>query len=122
MSNTKIPLFQIKCLDKAISIIPVSSSAIYMNEIPVINEVPIKSRTIISTNEHPESIFFTININSELAINDEQDILVHFLDSNELPSGSGFDILDFLKNGADKLQIDEFFSIIAQVDVPEIDQ
>lgn len=122
IDNERLPLFQIRNIGDVLVLIPISNCIVYVNEIVVEKEIVIHGTTSITTSNNAEFIVFKVCINPLIEIVDEQEILVHFIETGEMSKGSGFDLLKFLNNGADKLQIDEFFSIVAQVDVPEIDQ
>jgi hypothetical protein len=120
--NEWLPLFHIECIENLIYITPLNHCITYVNGIVTENKIAINNRAIIMTDNNTEFLVFKVCVNPVIEIIDEQEILVHFIETGEIPKGTGFDLLRFLKNGARKLQIDEFFSIIAQVDVPEIDQ
>jgi hypothetical protein len=119
--NHTLLLFQIRCTENLIYIIPNSNCTIYVDEAIVQKEMLIKARTIVSTNINIEFIIFNISVNTAIEMTDAQEILGNFINTGEIPNRSENNLLNFIKSGADKLQVDEFFSIIAQVDVPEID-
>ena len=118
-TNTENAIFIIQIIDKKAYITPNSEHKIIVGGNTLTDRTFLDNRSTFSINGYGDFIYWHVRYEIT-TIQQDEDTLLSFLRHNILPFN--VNIFDVLKQGAAKLHQDELFSIVAQIDIPEIDQ
>ena len=121
--NNRNYLFSIRCDENNSFLIPIKDNSLYLGDQLVTVIKKINNRSLIALSNKIEVLYFEIKVKNDLRkdiqSSDHHALILNYLESGYSPK---IDLNELLRIGSEKLQTEEFFSIMAQVDVPEIDQ
>jgi len=95
---------------------------LYINRKKIKDKYLLNNFSVITISDIGDFIYFKIKTCKSLDFKNVDEEINNFIETGELKESNIKYLLKLLNSGSDKMGKDEFFSIIAQVDIPEIDK